>query len=154
MNYKMFHIVDDQAVLLEVLQEFLECEGYEVMAFHSGEAYLEYLHSPEFIEPIAILSDYEMGGVTGLDMIKQVRQKIPAQKAIIISGTPSSELNASIHTYLCYFLAKPYDFDKLFLLLKSLDQCNQSCKSSANLKGHNCEYGLKHPCPFRTGLPK
>jgi DNA-binding NtrC family response regulator len=143
----MFHVVDDVSQLCYILSKLIEIQGYKTMQFDSAESYLEYFNSAEFIPPIAILSDYVMSGKTGLEMIKKVRKKLPYQKAVIISGTSCSESDATIHSYLCYSLAKPYSIEELSSLLEALIKCEQDC--NLNFGAHiRCEYGLDHECPF------
>jgi len=150
----MFHIVDDMPELRDILYELVVSAGYEAMQFASAEAYLEYFHSDAFSAPIAILSDYLMDGETGLQLVRRVREVLPFQKAVIISGTPCSEWNANIESALCYSLTKPYRVEKLFALLEALDRCDQHCQpkrdgwSHDNFQHPRCHYGLEHACPF------
>jgi len=145
----MFHIVDDIPELRDVLNELVVSAGYGAMQFDSAEAYLEYLNSDAFIAPVAILTDYLMGGKTGLQLVRKIRQQLPFQKAVIISGTPCSEWNANIESALCYSLTKPYRIEKLFSLLEALEKCDQHCQPNrANFQQPRCQYGLEHECPF------
>jgi len=144
----MFHIVDDIPELRNVLKELMACAGYESMQFDSAESYLNYFNSSAFVAPIAILTDYMMTGLTGLQLIRKVREKAPHQKAVILSGTPCSEFVADIESHLCYSLTKPYKIDKLFALLKALDQCDQHCRSDPDGFTNHCQYNLEHECPF------
>jgi len=145
----MFHIVDDLPELRDVLKELIACAGKETMQFDSAESYLDYFHSDAFVAPVAILTDYMMTGKTGLQLIRQVREKLPHQKAVIISGTPCSEFNQDAESYLCYSLTKPYKVKKLFAMLESLEKCEQHCLSDADsVQPDRCQYGLEHECPF------
>ncbi len=149
----MFHVIDDLPELRGVLKELIECAGYACMQFDSAESYLEYFNSPEFIAPVAILSDYLMAGKTGLELVKQVREKLPLQKAVIVSGSYDSELNATIGSYLCYSLTKPYDVKKLFSLLEVLLKCEKKYQSKPELLQSRCEFDLEHECPHYSGSP-
>ncbi|MDX8403780.1 MAG: response regulator [Mariprofundaceae bacterium] len=142
----MFHIIDDMPELLDVLSQLVESAGYESMSFDSAESYLKYFDSEDYIAPVAILSDYDMTGITGLELIKQVRERLPFQKAVIISGTPADELDEGIASYVCYFLIKPYKIEKLFALLKALVECDQ--KSGQLSSPEFCEHESEHACPF------
>ncbi len=147
----MFHIVDDIPELRDVLKELIACAGHKTMQFDSAESYLDYFNSSDFVAPIAILSDYMMTGLTGLQLIKKVREKAPLQKAVIVSGTPCSEFVANIESHLCYSLTKPYKIDKLFALLKALEECDQHCRSDSDDFPERCQYNLEHECPFHPG---
>jgi len=147
----MFHIVDDVPELRDILSEIIASKGYKTMQFDSAESYLEYFNSEAYMAPIAILSDYMMAGQTGLQLIKKVREKLPLQKAVIISGTPCSDFKANIEPYLCYSLTKPYRMEKLFSLLEALIKCDKHCLSNPDHTHHiQCIYGLEHECPFHS----
>lgn len=110
----MFHVIDDIPELRDVLKELIVCSGHQSMQFDSAESYLEYFDSDDFVAPVAILSDYMMTGITGFQLIKQVRKELPYQKAVILSGTPCSEFHADIESHLCYSLTKPYRIENCF----------------------------------------
>jgi len=145
----MFHIIDDEPELLDVLKELIAYDGKKTMQFDSAESYLDYFHSDAFVAPVAILTDYMMTGKTGLQLIKQVREKLPHQKAVIISGTLCSDFNPNAESYLCYSLTKPYKIEKLFAMLEALEKCEQHCQPDADsVQPGRCQYGLEHECPF------
>jgi len=144
----MFHILDDEPELLDILQDIVESAGYGVMRFGSSEAYLKYFDSTAFVAPTAIGSDYQMGGISGLELIAKVREKIPFLKAAIISGRPSPELGKLRHKCLCHFLPKPYQFDKVYALLDAFDKCHHDWQSSDAALSNSCRHGLEHSCPF------
>ncbi|MDQ6970838.1 MAG: response regulator [Mariprofundus sp.] len=154
----LFHIVDDLPELRDILSSLIASKGHDTKQFDSAESYLKYFNSAAFIAPVAILSDYMMTGKTGLQLIKAVREKSPYQKAVIVSGTPCSELDASIEAYLCYSLNKPYHMQELFDLLDVLIQCEQSCQRQTGRHTDfchtDCSHGLDHPCPFHSGDSK
>ncbi|MFQ5355787.1 MAG: response regulator [Mariprofundaceae bacterium] len=147
----MFHLVDDTPEVLDSLHDLIEYAGYKSMRFDSAESYLEHFNTSEFAAPVAIITDYEMPGLSGLAMIKQVREKLPLQKAVVISGTPREELNGALETYLCYSLPKPYKVEKLFSMLEALSQCEKDYQPEPINFQPGCQYGLEHACPFQPG---
>jgi len=145
----MFHVIDDIPELRDVLKELIVCAGHESMQFDSAESYLEYFNSDAFIAPVAILTDYMMNGKTGMQLIRKVRERLPFQKAVIISGTPCEAFNANIESFLCYSLTKPYKIEKLFSLLEALEKCDHHCQAGMDkFQQVRCQYGLEHECPF------
>ncbi|HKI60687.1 MAG TPA: response regulator [Mariprofundaceae bacterium] len=144
----MFHIVDDIPELRDILQSLMKHRGYDSMVFDSTESYLAYFHSLEFAAPIAIITDYVMTGENGFELIKAVREKLPMQKAVIVSATPSSELEANIESALCYSLSKPYRAEKLYALLAALVSCHHECGTNKDGFEAECKFGLEHECPF------
>ncbi len=144
----MFHIIDDLPEMLDILKNLIEYANYDSMQFDSAESYLEYFNSPEFVAPVAIISNYRMPGKTGLELVKQVRGKLPLQKAVILSGMFDLELNSTIDSYLCYSLAKPYNMEKMLSLLKELVKCEKKYQSKSGGYQAFCEFGIGHKCPF------
>jgi two-component system response regulator FixJ len=145
----MFHVVDDLPDLRDVLCQIIASKGYKAMQFDSAESYLEYFNSAGYVAPTAILSDYLMGGQTGLQLIKKVREKAPHQRVVIVSGTPCADLDAKIDSHLCFSLAKPYRMEQLFSLLDALTNCEKNYSpNSENPDRVDCRYGLEHECPF------
>jgi DNA-binding NtrC family response regulator len=147
----MFHVVDDLPELRGVLRDLIECAGYACMQFDSTESYLEYFNSPEFVAPVAILTDYQMPGKTGLELIKQVREKLPLQKAVIVSGTYAPELHTIIESYLCHSLTKPYNIEEMFSLLEMLVTCENKYQSKSAPSQARCEFSQEHKCPHYSG---
>jgi DNA-binding NtrC family response regulator len=149
----MFHVVDDVLYLRDLLKRLIESAGHDSMQFDSAESYLEYFNSPEFVAPVAIFTNYLMTGKTGLELIEQVREKLPLQKAVIVSGSYSSELNAAIKSDLCYSLDKPYNLEKLLSLLEALVKCEKEYQSKPGGLQARCEFGLEQECPLYSAPP-
>ncbi len=99
-------IADDEPEIRNVLQEFL-CEQYECRAVGSAEEALALLCEGNFD---LIISDINMEGMSGLEMIPHVRQIAPETVIIMISGAQTVEsaieaLRAGAFDY----LTKPFD---------------------------------------------
>lgn len=74
-------LVDDDVALCELLSEYLESEGFEVVAVHDGTQALTH-----FAEPWdAIILDVMLPGMNGFDLLKAIRP---------ISSTPVLMLTA------------------------------------------------------------
>jgi DNA-binding NtrC family response regulator len=145
---RTFHIVDDVRELCDVMAELIAMAGYRSMQFDSAESHLDYFNSDRFSAPIAILTDYAMFGQTGLQLIRQVRRRLPRQKAVIISNTPCPELGEHIELQLCYSLAKPFRVEQLFTVLKALEQCHHN-GDDTTVGGIQAAAGSITPARFR-----
>jgi len=130
----MFHIIDDQPIILDTLQELIKFNGHDCLSFASADAYLTYFKTESFVAPTAILSDYDMPCMNGLNLIHQVRQYLPNQQAVIISGNLSMELQQAIKLLHCYHLPKPYHPHALFSLLSTLTSCASLCQQQGSLE--------------------
>ncbi|EJB07001.1 response regulator with CheY-like receiver, AAA-type ATPase, and DNA-binding domains [Rhizobium leguminosarum bv. trifolii WSM597] len=80
---KTIAIVDDDEALLEGTSGFLEAMGYDVLAFGSGEAFLE---SPHKDRVDVLLTDINMPGMSGLDLQNVVRVQRPGIPVVMMTA--------------------------------------------------------------------
>jgi len=90
MSHKLL-IVDDDADILESMYGLLKDEGFDVKAAISGEDALEIFS--EF-NPSVIISDMNMSGISGLELLNQIRKENSHVQVIILTGYASVQ-NAS-----------------------------------------------------------
>jgi len=148
-NRYMFHIIEDDEILLEILASMIADAGYDCLRFKSGDKYMDHLNSPEFECPTAILSDISMPGIHGYDLALETRKRYPFQKIVLISGTPNEKFDEQAAEQLCYSACKPCEAEKLFALLTSLTNCEEAHKTGDKSDySQFCEFGLDHECPF------
>jgi len=144
----MFHFVDDLAELRRIFKDLIAMAGHTSMEFDSAESYLDYFNSESYQAPVAILTDYCMAGITGYQLIRKVRERLPFQKAAIISCTPAEELGPALDEMLCYSLTKPFRIEQLFTLLEALIGCHQHYKFGEGCYQPECCHNLNDSCPF------
>jgi len=145
----MFHVIDDVKDLAEILKEMVSDAGYEVQCFFSGEQYLEYLNSPDYQKPIAVLSDVDMPNFTGHQLALEIRKKHKDQKIVFITGKADGNHYKFSNSQQCGTLQKPYRPHGLISLIHSLAACDHACEYSeqrGNL--HECGFGIDIHCPF------
>jgi DNA-binding NtrC family response regulator len=76
-------IVDDSQSVATVIQIMLEQKGYEVSsAFNGVEGYSEYFQ----FHPDLVITDIQMPGENGFEMINHIREQDPSVKAIYMSA--------------------------------------------------------------------
>lgn len=88
----------------------------------SGEAALEYLTQHQQ-EAVLILSDINMPGMSGLDLLKKIKEKeaSPPPKVVMITAYGDEEnYNTAMRLGADDFLTKPVDFTQLKEKLKAL----------------------------------
>lgn len=113
-------IVDDADGLTHFLQKFLESKNYEVRTADDGEN--GYATSLEF-NPDLIVTDIQMPGISGLDMMSYIRMHQPDVRAIYMSGdldTHRSRLQAEQRRYHVKLLAKPFTSSEFLKLITNL----------------------------------
>jgi CheY-like chemotaxis protein len=103
-------VVDDEPLLLDLAVAVLESVGCEVRTFRDPERALEAFAAAR---PDVVVTDYSMGGMNGMDLIRECRRLNPGQKVILISGTVDGEVFADSPVKPDRFLAKPYQIEEL-----------------------------------------
>ena len=117
-------VVDDEKDMQSLFQqrfrkEIRDCK-VEFAFAESGEAALNFLSSHER-EAVLILSDINMPGMSGFDLLRQIKQKhyIPPPVVMMITAYGDSEnYNMAIQLGADDFLTKPIDFTVLKEKLK------------------------------------
>jgi CheY-like chemotaxis protein len=98
-------VVDDEPMLLDLAAAILEPLGYDVRTFRDPEMALA-----EFAKarPAVVVTDYAMGGMTGMAFIHECKRLNPGQKTMLVSGTVDEQIFANDAARPDTFLAKPY----------------------------------------------
>jgi signal transduction histidine kinase/CHASE3 domain sensor protein len=82
-------IVDDESDVRQVTSAFLRKAGFEVVAARDADVALSLLAAgPRFD---ALVTDYAMAGMNGVDLVLQAREISPGQPALIITGYAGAE---------------------------------------------------------------
>jgi sigma-B regulation protein RsbU (phosphoserine phosphatase) len=76
-------IIDDEAVVRQSLQEYLEDSGFATIEADSGKQGLEKFRAEK---PNLILTDIRMNDMNGLDLLGTITQESPDTPVIVISG--------------------------------------------------------------------
>ena len=103
-------IVDDDAIMGELLDALLTVEGYRVTRALSGEEALQVAREGTR-KPSVILCDIQMPGMSGLEMLPKVRAERPDVPVIMITAYGDAETRRkAIERGAIGLLTKPIDF--------------------------------------------
>ena len=122
-------IVDDDRSIRWVLEKALQQAGMTTQSFDSADGVLAKLARQQ---PDVIISDIRMPGVSGLDMLAQIRDLYPRLPVIIM--TAHSDLDSAVASYqggAFEYLPKPFDVDEAVSLVK---RANQHAQEQQGLK--------------------
>ena len=127
-------VVDDSGTTLEVLQRNLTAAGYRVFTA-AGVA-----EAVEILEGAAldlVITDLKMPKISGLDLVRHVRENFKDTEVMMITGYPSIEgaVNA-IKTGAEEFLAKPFTDDELLSAVKRALEKLKVRRSRNTTPGH------------------
>jgi len=102
-------VVDDEETVRESLAAILEREGYRVFQAESGEEGLRVLKETPGIQ--LVISDHNMPGMSGIELLKLVRERYPNVTRIMLTGDPDPQvIIRSINEGEVYrFIKKPWD---------------------------------------------
>ena len=81
-------IVDDEQSMREVLDIFLKKEGFETVTASSAEEGLAKLKTTEFD---LIISDVKMSGMSGIDLLREIRSSSYAGHFILLTAYATAE---------------------------------------------------------------
>jgi len=103
----LIFIVDDNALLGELAGSVLKEEGYTVQSFTDPKDVLKAMREAD-PKPVALVTDYEMGEMNGLELIVSSHKIHPPLKTLLLSGTIDGAFVASHPAKVNRFLGKPY----------------------------------------------
>ncbi|MBI5902963.1 MAG: sigma-54-dependent Fis family transcriptional regulator [Deltaproteobacteria bacterium] len=125
-------LVEDEEYIRENLTEILEMNGYRVSAAPNGEAGLELARKRNYD---VILTDLKLPGISGIDVIRNIKGFSPSTVCIILTGYASVEtaveaMRAGAFTY----LEKPCGKDELLVTLEKAYEMHSLAVENVNLK--------------------
>jgi DNA-binding NtrC family response regulator len=114
-NYTIL-LVDDESMITNALGRILRAESYRVVAVQNPLEAIAILSK----QPIDILlSDIEMPGISGLDLVNLVRREFPRVLRILLTArnTTQSMLRAINEGQVFRYLQKPIEREKLLEII-------------------------------------
>lgn len=109
-------VVDDEVMNRELLQEILARAGYEVTTASDGEAALELLRRHAFH---VVLTDLRMPGLTGVDVVRALKEIAPSTIGIVHTAFSSVETAVQAMRAGAYdYVIKPARRDELLLVIQ------------------------------------
>ncbi len=113
---EIIHIIDDEPIIFEVLQDLLTSEGYEVEISTNGKEALEKYKSQEFD---LTLLDLLMPGMDGIEVLKRLKMMDHSAVVIIITAYASIESAISAMKMGAFdYIQKPFKHDELLLIVQ------------------------------------
>lgn len=104
-------VVDDEHFITELICSSLEHEGFQCMSASNGAEALERLAEQE---TAFVLTDVRMPGMSGLDLLEQVRLHYPDAFVILLTGAADvPTVIRALRSGACDFLTKPFSLAEL-----------------------------------------
>jgi PAS domain S-box-containing protein len=116
MEKKTILIVDDDANLCKTLSDILKFKGYSPITVSTGEAALKHIEEET---PAIALIDLRLEDMSGLEVIREIKQGSPGTECIVLTGYASQKsaieaINLGAYSY----VQKPYEMEQLLLTIR------------------------------------
>ncbi len=112
-------VVDDQHVVLELVDAFLEDCGYRVYLAGSGRQALEICHRIQGAVDL-LLTDVRMPGMNGPELYERIGQDFPGVKVLYMSGFSAAEAARFGVPQGAPLIVKPFRPDELLQRMRLL----------------------------------
>jgi len=117
---KKILVVDDEKAICEILEEFLSLFGHSVTSANSGADAIEVVHRAR---PDVVFLDIRMPGMSGLDVLKEIKALDSSIRVIMISAFGDEETESMARELGADgYIQKPVDLPDLLVLLKDEGQ--------------------------------
>jgi len=111
-------VVDDERAIGIAIQRLLGARGHEVDAVLSGEDALRRLAEPGYH---LVITDLSLQGVSGMDVLRWVRERAPETAVIMITAFGSEKIAVeAMKLGAADYIPKPFDNDELELVVERL----------------------------------
>jgi two-component system nitrogen regulation response regulator GlnG len=112
-------LVDDDRAIRWVLEKALAREQIPFQSFSSASELMARLDLPDEEPPEALVTDVRMPGMSGLELLKEIKDRYPQLPVIIM--TAYSDLDSAVAAFqggAFEYLPKPFDVDQAVALIR------------------------------------
>ncbi len=143
-------VVDDEALIRDVLVDFLSRNGYKTFIASNGEQGLDIIRKEDIQ---FALVDVKMEGMNGIELTKQIKKHKPSVNVIIITGYPSLEtaVNA-LKSGASEYIIKPFKLEEIDKIIRAKMYENDVSYENMKLKSRIKE--LESRLDDRADLPE
>jgi DNA-binding NarL/FixJ family response regulator len=134
-------LVDDDEAVLSALEDALHQEPYEVLTTRSGEEALSLLQRTSVD---VVVSDEEMPGIRGSELLALVREKHPETTRLLLTGhaTLDSAMRAINEGQVFQYVTKPIDTRRFAELLRAAVHLRLVARTTAQIwQGATVQHG-------------
>jgi DNA-binding NtrC family response regulator len=126
-------IIDDDQSMIELAEFHLQAQGYETGRAETGEEGLKLVEGSHFE---VILTDLQLPDLSGMEVVKRLKELSPESEIIMISGHASvSKAVEATKAGAFYFVEKPIEFDELMVLIEKAVERSQQAEEIKQLRG-------------------
>lgn len=143
MTFEKILVVDDEKLVRDFIVETLKRKNYEVEAADSGQKALNALKERTFD---LVISDMKMPDLTGIDLLKKIKEIAPETLVIIITayGTVENAVEA-MRLGAFNYLIKPFTPDSIEAILEKAKEHHSLLTENTYLRQQVSGNGGKNP---------
>lgn len=136
-------VVDDEESIREFLEIMLKKEGYEITLAEDGQKAIDLLAKKSFD---MIISDLQMPNVTGIELLKHVKDSYPDIVFMMITAFGTTETAVDAMKMGAYdYLTKPFKIDEVRMnIANALRSKNLEVENKVLKKELNKEYSFQN----------
>src|SRR5262245_20904693 len=109
-------VVDDEASVVEVFEECLSTQGYQLTMASSGEHAVRLLPT---LRPDIILTDLNLPGLSGLEVMRAAKAVDPEVCVVVVTGYASASTAIDALRQGAYdYVTKPFDLDDVLQIVE------------------------------------
>jgi len=112
-------IIDDHALVCEVLRHVLEGQGFTVLTASDGPTGVA-LFRQHAQEIKAVLLDLVMPGMSGKEVLKAVHGIHPGARVLLLTGMPEAEVKAQLGHTVAGYIQKSFHLDNFLTTLRQV----------------------------------
>jgi DNA-binding NtrC family response regulator len=107
-------VLDDEPIVGERLQPVLEKEGFQVEVFTESRKALSRLEEKHFQ---VLVTDLKMSGLSGIDVLRYLKDQKRDTEAIVITGYATIESAREAEYLNAQFVTKPFKLENIVKLV-------------------------------------
>ena len=109
-------LIDDDASLRRVTEYSLQSAGFQVLSAADGKQGLTMFHKDH---PAVVITDIQMPGMTGYEVLRQIKAERPETLVIVVTAYSSVEKAVDAMKQGAYdYLSKPFSRDELIIVVE------------------------------------
>jgi DNA-binding NtrC family response regulator len=113
-------VVDDEKKIVSLLSDHISADGYDVETRDSAEEALRLLGNGEID---IVLCDLRLGGMDGIELLKETRKISPGTDFVMMTAYASAETAIEAMRNGAYeYLIKPFQVDEVLMLLRRIQE--------------------------------
>ena len=132
MDHLRAAIIDDDAGILDLIEQILREEGIDTKRYHQAEDFLPHLDEYDFD---IIISDLMLPGISGLELLDELKSRGKDIPVVIITGYASldSAIDA-VNRGAFYYIKKPFNIEEIRFVVNRIRQRQDTMKELEALK--------------------